>query len=190
MPEATLLHPQVVTVAGLLTPAECDEYIALSESIGYGAAPITTMHGPVMNPDVRNNERVMLDDGRRGRDLWQRVAPFVRQHAALPGRAPIGVNERLRFYRYDPGQAFKWHRDGYFERPESPMRERSHLTFMVYLNDDFDGGETAFRGGFDGVVKPVKGTALLFHHPLMHQGAAVTRGRKYVLRTDVMYADA
>ena len=79
------------------------------------------MYGPVMNPAVRNNERVMLDDVRRGQDLWRRVAPFVRQHAPFPGLAPIGVNERLRFYRYDSGQAFKWHRDGYFERTDSPI---------------------------------------------------------------------
>jgi predicted 2-oxoglutarate/Fe(II)-dependent dioxygenase YbiX len=89
-------------------------------------------------------------------------------------------------YRYDPGQSFKWHRDGYFERPEGFPRQRSRLTYMVYLNDDFEGGETAFRG-FE--VTPVKGMALVFHHPVLHQGAAVTRGRKYVVRTDVMYAE-
>ena len=29
--------------------------------------------------------------------------------------------------------------------------------------------------------------ALIFDHFLLHEGAAVTRGRKYVLRSDVMY---
>jgi hypothetical protein len=29
--------------------------------------------------------------------------------------------------------------------------------------------------------------ALVFEHPVRHQGAPVTAGRKYVLRTDVMY---
>lgn len=29
--------------------------------------------------------------------------------------------------------------------------------------------------------------ALLFQHPIMHRGDPVTKGRKYVLRTDVMY---
>jgi hypothetical protein len=36
-------------------------------------------------------------------------------------------------------------------------------------------------------ITPVKGMALLFHHPVLHRGDAVTAGRKYVLRTDVMY---
>ena len=42
------------------------------------------------------------------------------------------MNERLRFYRYDIGQQFDWHYDGYFERDNG---ERSYLTLMVYLND-------------------------------------------------------
>ena len=165
MPAATLLSPQVFTVSDLLTPQECDEYVALSEGIGYGEAPITTAYGPVMNPSVRNNERVMLDDVRPAQGLWRRVAPFVREHARFEGYVPVGVNERLRFYRYDPGQSFKWHRDGFFERPDSPVRERSRLTYMIYLNDDFEGGETAFRGDFEGEVRPAKGMALVFHHP-------------------------
>lgn len=192
MPTVTVLSPEVFTVADLFTPDECDAYVAVAESIGFGAAPITTAAGPVMNPSVRNNERVMLDDPARAAELWRRVEPFVRGHAlAFEGVTPVGVNERLRFYRYDPGQSFRWHRDGFFERTDTPTRERSRLTYMVYLNDDFDGGETAFRtlaGTFD--VRSVKGTALVFHHPVMHQGAPVVRGRKYVLRTDVMYADA
>jgi prolyl 4-hydroxylase len=186
MPEPTRISDQIFTVPGLFTAEECDQYVALAESIGFGAAPITTAYGPVMNPSVRDNERVMLDDVPRARLLWRRIEPFVREFAPFDHVRPVGVNERLRFYRYDPGQAFRWHRDGFFERLDSPLRERSRLTYMVYLNDDFEGGQTAFVGHD---VKPVKGMALVFHHPILHQGAPVKRGRKYVLRTDVMYVD-
>ena len=94
---------------------------------------------------------------------------------------PIGLNERWRFYRYDPGQAFRWHRDGAYERN---ALERSRLTFMVYLNEDFAGGETRFETF---AVRPRTGTALVFLHPLLHEGAEIERGRKYVMRSDVMY---
>jgi hypothetical protein len=61
---------------------------------------------------------------------------------------------------------------------------------MVYLNDDFVGGETKFYLD-DGTprldVKPERGMALVFVHRQLHEGAAVVQGRKYVLRTDVMY---
>ena len=36
----------------------------------------------------------------------------------------------------------------------------------------------------------VAGTALVFAHAGWHEGTRVTAGRKYVLRTDVMYRDA
>jgi hypothetical protein len=61
---------------------------------------------------------------------------------------------------------------------------------MVYLNQGFEGGETNFyredrRHRLQ--VEPEKGKALVFWHPQLHEGAAVLQGRKYVLRTDVMY---
>ncbi|BAB77096.1 hypothetical protein ACN23B_28710 (plasmid) [Anabaena sp. FACHB-709] len=34
---------------------------------------------------------------------------------------------------------------------------------------------------------PVTGMALCFVHDVVHEGVAVVQGRKYVLRSDVMY---
>ena len=61
---------------------------------------------------------------------------------------------------------------------------------MIYLNEDFDGGETNFYFLSQEPVlsvRPVRGQALVFAHWKLHEGAEVLRGRKYVLRTDVMY---
>jgi hypothetical protein len=55
---------------------------------------------------------------------------------------------------------------------------------MIYLNDNFKGGETRFN---DFVVAPKKGSALVFYHYLEHEGAEVIEGIKYVLRTDIMF---
>lgn len=63
----------------------------------------------------------------------------------------------------------------------------SQLTLLVYLNDDFSGGNTDFR---DFQVAPVPGTALLFIHDTWHEGSAVMQGTKYVLRSDVLYRAA
>ncbi len=63
-------------------------------------------------------------------------------------------------------------------------KEMSLLTFLMYLNDDFHGGETEFPWQ---KIKPMRGSALIFPHRLSHQGAPVISGVKYVLRTDVMY---
>ncbi|STD12559.1 Uncharacterised protein [Chryseobacterium carnipullorum] len=56
---------------------------------------------------------------------------------------------------------------------------------MVYLNDDFEGGETEFENLF--TVAPKKGSAMVFYHPLRHEGKILISGKKYVLRTDVIY---
>ena len=57
---------------------------------------------------------------------------------------------------------------------------------MVYLNDDFAGGETAFPP-IDRVISPRRGRAVFFQHAVEHAGEMVTRGTKYVLRSDVLY---
>ena len=175
----------VWTVQDLLSEEECRQWIERTEAMGYGDAPVTTPAGPVMAKEVRNNDRVMFDDAEVAGALWERLEPFVpRRHPRLIGDA-VGLNERFRFYRYQPGQRFAWHRDGYFARPDGS--ETSRLTFMVYLNDGFVGGRTELTTDRDVVIEPRTGTALLFLHGLLHQGAAVTEGRKYVLRSDVMY---
>lgn len=171
------------TVDDVFTPAECDALFARASRVGFAPAPITTGRGFVMRPDVRNNARAMLDDHAIAADLFARVRPHV--PATLDGLRAAGANERLRFYLYEPGQRFAPHRDGAFVR--SP-RERSLLTLMVYLNDDFEGGATRFfELGLS--VAPKRGAALLFRHHLLHEGAVVESGEKHVLRSDVMYVE-
>jgi hypothetical protein len=195
---------QVFVIHDFLTPGECEHYVRLTEDAGYRAAPITGRFGPVLAPDVRNNQRVMIDRPDWAAALWERARPLVPSPfptAHPPGLAEtdrvapcpaVGLNERFRFYRYDAGQTFRPHADGHFARGD----ERSRLTFMVYLGGDCEGGETVIyfqddgltrRGEWEVRVAPAAGKALVFYHYLLHEGAAVTAGRKYVLRTDVMY---
>jgi prolyl 4-hydroxylase len=164
---------------GVLSHQECEHYVARAESIGFESAPITTARGFEHRPEIRNNERVIVDDPQVTTALWERVSPFV--PGILNGRPAVGLNERIRYYKYGPGQRFALHSDGYFRRENG---ERSLLTFMVYLGEEFSGGETIFEMT---TIRPKAGMALVFRHELLHEGAAVRRGLKYVLRTDVMY---
>ena len=63
----------IYTVKEVYTPDECQKFIALSEHIGYEAAPINVFGGAVMRPDVRNNARVILDDELLAEGIWSRV---------------------------------------------------------------------------------------------------------------------
>ena len=98
-----------------------------------------------------------------------------------PLASAVGLNELFRFYRYQRGHRFKGHFDESYVRGDG---EASCFTFMVYLNDNFQGGDTTFRGLR---VRPQQGMALIFLHSLYHEGSEVTQGVKYVLRLDVMY---
>ena len=181
----------VFVIHGFLLPAECEASIARTEAMGYEDAPINTFSGPAINKQMRNNDRVMIDDPALAARLWERLEPFIPQRRG--NWQATGLNERFRFYRYDPGQQFDWHFDGHYER--SPT-EQSAFTFMVYLNEGCGGGATEFDFRFVigdrndtwlSSVVPETGMALVFVHRILHRGAPVTSGRKYVLRSDVMY---
>jgi|RhiMetdeSRZDD1v2_1073273.scaffolds.fasta_scaffold2468003_1 predicted 2-oxoglutarate/Fe(II)-dependent dioxygenase YbiX len=171
----------IYTARQVYSLIECQEFIDLSEEVGYHDAPISMFGAEVRRPDVRNNARVILDDEELAEKIWRRALPYV--PTIMYGRRALGLNERLRFYRYDPGQRFEAHVDGYYQRPNG---EQSLLTFMLYLNEDFEGGETVFQNGIR--VKPESGMILVFRHTLYHEGVAVTSGRKYVLRSDIMFS--
>ncbi|MDA7967074.1 2OG-Fe(II) oxygenase [Ruegeria sp.] len=184
-----LLNGYVFELVDFLPVEICDRWITDIESTGFEPALINGVNGATRRPDIRNNDRLIRDDAETAQNLWQSVLPFAPQ--TFRGRTAAGLNERLRFYRYDVGQMFDWHQDGYFERPSG---ERSLFTFMIYLNDDFKGGGTSFCDVYAGqsfpefCVTPKKGAALLFYHPIMHRGDPVLSGQKYVMRTDIMYS--
>lgn len=176
--------PLVWTVDDFLSPAECAELIARIEREGPAAAPITTSRGFEMRPDIRNNERVMFDDGPLAGELFARAKGLVPERMN-GGLEAVAMNERFRCYRYRPGQTFAPHYDGAFARPG----QRSLLTCVVYLNDDFEGGTTPFLT-LEVTAEPKTGRALFFQHQLLHEGAMVVRGVKYAARSDVMYTTA
>jgi prolyl 4-hydroxylase len=166
------LHP-------IFSPEECQAFIERAENHGFEKAMVSSRQGAVVNLNVRNNDRVIVDDTELAEKIWQRVKsklPVMQR-----GREIRGLNERFRFYRYTEGQKFVWHRDGYFARSNG---EESVLTFMIYLNDEYTGGETHFEWTS---IRGKTGMGLVFSHDLLHEGGAVLNGVKYVIRTDVMY---
>ena len=151
---------RVFVIRGFLTPEECRSCIERSEHAGYEEATITTATGPLMAKQIRDNARLIVDDRPLADEWWRRAESFLPQ--SLQGCRPVGFNERFRFYRYEPGQRFAPHFDGYFDRENG---ERSQLTFMVYLNSDFTGGETKFYSDdreLRVAVRPESGMALVF----------------------------
>lgn len=175
-------HKLIVELADVISETECTELIQRIEDLTPTLAPINTASGNSIHTNIRNNERVMFDDPKLAAKVFEPAAEFLPQEFA--GRTIVGANERFRCYRYKPGMRFAPHPDGSFVRNES---EKSFYSFLIYLNENFEGGETTFFTKPEVIVKPITGDGLLFQHPLIHEGSIVTSGTKYVARTDIMY---
>ena len=174
------LHPEAFLIEDFLSKQDCQMYIEASEHQEFEEAKINMFGRQVMNKGVRNNDRLIFFDEKLASSLWEKLKEFVPERIGIC--SALGLNEMFRIYRYNPGQRFKMHRDGSYQRNDT---ESSFLSFLIYLNDDFEGGETEFRNVT--TITPKEGTALAFHHPLRHEGKEILSGTKYVLRTDVMY---
>jgi len=199
-------------LTNVLSKDECEQVIALTESMGYQEdAPVSLAR------NIRRNENcVWVTDDSITDAIFSRCAHLLPQSISLQttGGAGLqlgpvtGLNNRWRLYKYGPEDIFKQHTDGAW--PMSGIRDAkvvqdvhhgkqlSWLTFIMYLNDNFEGGATTLLlpsadGSLDRVsVDPAVGSVLCFyhgHHPLspLHEGSVVVRGVKYVARSDVMY---
>lgn len=148
---------------------------------GPAPAPINGPSGTALNPDVRNNDRTEFDDVDLAAQLFERTQQFLPQN--LHGGELIGFNERFRGYRYTVGQRFAPHYDGTFARNEL---EESQLSALGYLNAECEGGQTRLLD-YHIEMTPQIGSMLVFEHAMLHEGAEVTAGSKFALRSDAMY---
>lgn len=213
-----------IVIDNVFSKEECDALISRSNNNrgGYEEALVNVGGGRQQKMShVRNCERCIIDDPGLAEDTWQRVVRILnslepeqqrqrmyesdalqleRLYEIPGGWTAVGLNERSRFLRYNPGMFFKSHYDGQYVRQSDASGsarngETSFVTCQMYLNDNFEGGETRF------LVPPEKrslpflstdvipkiGSVLLFQHDLLHEGRPVTAGCKYMMRTDVMY---
>lgn len=169
----------IYTIDNFWTSQKCEAFISKSEAIGYEPATVTTEKGQKLIEEVRNNNRILHNDAILANTIWRELEPFAPNQ--FGNSKAFGLNELFRFYKYQAGQQFKKHRDQSFIRNGV---EASYFTFMIYLNDNYEGGTTIFNNL---TIKPKQGTVLIFQHDLEHEGSAVQLGIKYVLRTDIMY---
>ncbi|XP_028392573.1 uncharacterized protein LOC114517123 isoform X2 [Dendronephthya gigantea] len=186
----TYVKVNVVTLQAVVPVSqECKEMIKMTEKQGYVKALVNIGGGrQKLMPEVRNNYRCIVDSFEKAAEIWDRIKHLIPEK--WRGRKALGLNERLRFLRYDPGQEFKPHFDGSYVRDNG---EASYLTIQLYLNEGFTGGATTFLENFefgrnDVDCVPKIGRVLVFQHDILHSGSKLMKGRKYCLRTDVMFS--
>lgn len=86
-------------------------------------------------------------------------------------------NEPYNIIRYKPGDNYPNHYDGHTGLGR-------HISAILYLNDDFVGGELYFKN-FDLVIKPKAGMLLLFpsNYAYQHEAMPIVKGNKYAIVT-------
>jgi hypothetical protein len=203
-------HPSVPglgVMTGVLSPDECKAIIAAGEHVEF--LPDMPLREDGETSVLAHNFYWIADLGFYD-TLWSRVSSFL--PPSLDGRLLRGLNRRFRVYRYVPGAEYRCHIDGawppsgirkddtyvYDDSPQD-KKQSSLLTFLLYLNDEFEGGETTFflpasrEGTLNAYpVRPIMGAVAVFPHgdtkrTLLHEGTGVTKGAKYIIRTDVEY---
>lgn len=193
----------------LLTRQECASLIRRAEGEGFDHALI---HGPggkeVLDQTVRKCGRCIIDDDELSDTIYTRICNALegtiyekkmkqRTIKSADGEitaTAVGLNERMRFLKYEQGQYFAPHLDlRYIRGPEFGERagETSYVTVQIYLNEKVKGGSTRFLCGnrhYD--VNPKIGSVLIFEHDILHEGSKVISGTKYSVRTDIVYRNS
>ncbi len=90
--------------------------------------------------------------------------------------------------KYFPGESFNLHTDTglYFDLQNN---EKSRYTLLIYLNDNYQKGDTIFyTDEFKELAKviPKQGSALLFDIDLWHRGNIVEAGNKYWIGCEII----
>ena len=109
--------------------------------------------------------------------FWDRTREFTGDNKPLG----LAANNLIMAGIYYPGNSFAIHTDTglYFNNTENT---KTQYTMLIYLNDDFEGGDTIFYDTdtweVTRVVKPETGKALVFDIDLWHSGSAIETGSK------------
>ena len=178
LPESRMLSetPLVILFPKLVSEAECRYLIALAEPTYQPSMVYDDEHQLVHDP-IRTSHGSTVH--------WLIEDPAVqainRRIAAATGTA-YDAGETLQSLRYSPGQEYRPHFDFV------PGENQRLWTALIYLNDEYGGGETEFvHTGLK--VRGTRGDVLVFRNatpdgelePLSeHAGLPVASGTKYL----------
>ncbi|KAI9257687.1 hypothetical protein BY458DRAFT_441208 [Sporodiniella umbellata] len=178
---------QIYVIPNFLNAKECDSLIT------YFATHLPPKANPSTRPQrgmaFRNNDRQAMEDATVAGELWKGLKSLVQAPLTI-GKSPCGLNTNVRIYRYRKGHSFGAHYDDSVQDKTTGLW--TEWTLLIYLNQDMEGGQTVFyhrKGESPIVVQPQRGLALLHRHGthcLLHEAMEVTRGEKWVLRSDVL----
>jgi prolyl 4-hydroxylase len=181
-------RPRIVVLERFASVAEC-EWLIQSSSTGMRPAQVYRGSAKAQTVESRTNSETTFTIFNA--DV---LLSLVRERIAAATGVPIAHFELAKVLHYAPGQRFELHAD--FLEPSTPelareiqARGQRAATFLIYLNEGYEGGETEFprvRLRYKGA----RGDALLFSnvdaagapdYQTVHAGLPPTQGEKWVL---------
>ncbi len=176
-PDVMRDDPYVAMYRGLFSAAECQYLMVLGTP--WLQTAMVGVDGLARLDEVRDAKCCSIVN--LAEDLV--VQTINRTIARATGTEP-GWGEPLNILQYGPGQQYKPHLDGM----SADNVTKRNYTALIWLNDDFDGGETNFPD-IDLKVRGAVGDMLVFKnvrddgeldHRMIHAGLPVTRGVKWM----------
>ena len=184
----------VVEYPNFLSGAECARIIKVARESGKLKQAETldakTDNLSSYNPNSRTSKTVFVDDS------IDAVVGEVADAAARLTRKSLKHQEMMQVAMYEPGGKFDEHYDACDAEPDVCVRfnrgsSNRLATLLIYLNDDYEGGDTVFTRVTPHIrVRPKTGKAVLFYDTnpeddqiikeSMHRGSEVLSGEKWI----------
>lgn len=222
----TQLHnDQIFTIDNVISNDECASLIEKANSKGWNnSSPSGGGHGRTGKEDPRTNKFCVFHDNTISTKLYNAVIKTLPTDLTFLGQnvyfnsvtkgaewTPKFVYDKIRIYKYDVGDSFPEHIDYKVKRTVfrdgCEYVQQSFLTLLVYLNDDFKGGETGYWPDHNGIhcrflraeekqscrkdhqisITPKTGLMVVQDQNILHEGLPPTKGVKYILRTDIIH---
>ena len=174
----------VKEIKGFLSQKECNLLIEMINEKNYRSSVVANGTDRSEISNSRTSSTSTLDQSSLFiKSLQQKIADNL--------NIDVKKGEDLQGQKYEVGQYFKPHNDFFtgdaYEKHCLASGNRT-FTFMIYLNDNFEGGGTDFPK-LGKTIKPEAGKAVVWQNTIegepqadtMHEGMTITKGVKYII---------
>lgn len=171
--------PTIRWFPGFLTADECAFVVRLALPLLQDSVVVNPATGALVRNPIRTSKAAafpfVLEDP---------VLHALNRRIAAASGTSYEQGEPVQVLSYEPGQEYKLHSDAL-----PPGENQRAATVLVYLNEDYEGGETEFPA-IDRAFRGRTGDAILFRNVddsgepdtrARHAGRPVTKGRKMLL---------
>lgn len=222
----TQLHnDQIFTLDSVISTNKCNSIIDTANSKGWNSSsPSGGGHGRTGKEDARTNKFCVFHDTELSERLFDTVKSSLPTDLTFLGQnvyfnsvtkgsewTPKLVYDKMRVYKYEVGDSFPEHIDYKVKRTVfrdgREYIQQSFLSLLVYLNEDFEGGQTGYWPDHNGIhcrflraeeklgskkshqimIKPKTGMMVVQDQNILHEGLPTLKGNKYILRTDIIH---